>query len=395
MWNLPDLLRPASVDSFLEHVRDRQPMQIGAEDPNRFAGLFSWSELETIFARGLFNAEDLKLTANGKALELQSTNWAGPDGALKPLAMQALSRMGVSAIVNNIQRATTPLWNLACDIERRLADTVTIGAIASFSSSAALTVHFDPEDLLVIQIAGTKNWNLLGAPVEGSGLSRKVTPPPADVARRITMHPGDVLFVPSGQHHCCDQEGASLHLGVLISRQTGADFFRYIRDEVRADLFFSNPIPHGHGGAALDAYETEFKSRLVEIVERASLEAFLTEQNSRHAAVSGLDLLGRRDIGAPGAVLCLVTRRPIPLPASGPITAAGVSIDASPSLVAAIALLNERGHLEVAELMQTLIDRHGEPELREAMLRLVESGLARIEFPVGESRVAPGVPQRD
>ncbi len=96
-------------------------------------------------------------------------------------------------------------------------------AVAFFSQSGheAYKGHADSDDVLVIQISGQKVWEIFAPQprryLGSKDLSREQM---GALAAKITMNPGDALFVRAGVPHMCQTPGPhSLHLSFdLIDR---------------------------------------------------------------------------------------------------------------------------------------------------------------------------------
>ena len=364
--SLADLIAPIGEDELRRHIRARRPLYLPASDPDRFAGLFGWKQLEDGIARGLFQGEDLRLFIGGNEVSKAAMGAQDKAGRIKPQAVQSLVRQGADIVVNNAQICHTPLWDLACDCQKRLGDKVSIGAIASSGLGPTLPIHYDVEDLLAVQIAGTKHWTFYGEAIEGSGRQRPMPSRPTEITGTLTMRPGDVLFVPSGLHHQCRPEGMSFQLGLLIERRTGLDFIKYLSGVVAQDPAFADPIPVGQGADAVAAYEERLKRHLMGIIANTSLGDMLDRQDRQHNGAASIDLLGRRDLHAPGTIITLIgLRQSAPLPDG-----------AEPAFVAALSELRRGGRVEAATLLSHLSEAFGPTMAHDALLSLLDRGLA-------------------
>ncbi|QKW21298.1 hypothetical protein HUT16_21545 [Kitasatospora sp. NA04385] len=87
-------------------------------------------------------------------------------------------------------------------------------------------VHRDEGDILVIQLSGTKHWQVYAGPTDpGWQPVREDDPGPCLLETEV--HPGEVLYVPNGYAHTARAtgDGPSLHLTVAL-REAGAVHLR-------------------------------------------------------------------------------------------------------------------------------------------------------------------------
>jgi 50S ribosomal protein L16 3-hydroxylase len=182
--------------------------------------------------------------------------------------------------------------------EREVAETFRVsGASAKVQlfcnrPSAVTKVHFDPVDVITVQLTGRKTWRIAPnafapAPMEGWGVGEPVFPnlrayvqgaPPVKIpasATEYVLEPGSVLHVPRGYWHetFSDQDSISLH--ILLIPPLRADF---VLASLKNEL-----VRHARWRESMYDFETadEIAARLAS--ERAAI----------HAA---LDLLDARDL---------------------------------------------------------------------------------------------------
>jgi ribosomal protein L16 Arg81 hydroxylase len=94
------------------------------------------------------------------------------------------------------------------------------GAIVTTGAGGALHAHYDQQDLIILQVEGSKRWRIFGPRVlkpikEPASSVPPETPPILDTV----LEPGDLLFLPAGYWHVCDNgPQRSLHLGLFLRR---------------------------------------------------------------------------------------------------------------------------------------------------------------------------------
>lgn len=238
------------------------------------ADIVDWSLLEVLVARDL--ETDNRFTWNGRPLPRDQMIFIDAKGRFDADAFQALVQDGVSIIFNRLEQRSTDAWREAVTLEQALRAVVEIGIIASFGAGRALDLHYDPMDLIVVQLAGAKRWHFHGEPVSAPTLMRK-EPEPGPVTAEVTLEAGDLLFVPAGLHHQCLPLGNSVHAGFMLRRPDGRTFMRRILDQIRDNPGMGTQVPAFEDAQTLKRWEAEVKEEMICLIRAGDLSDFLDD----------------------------------------------------------------------------------------------------------------------
>ncbi|WP_337825280.1 JmjC domain-containing protein [Amycolatopsis sp. A1MSW2902] len=120
--------------------------------------------------------------------------------------------------------------------------------------AAGFELHWDDHDVLVVQLAGEKSWEVRGAsrPVPMFRDAEPNTEPSEQIVWTGTMAPGDVMHIPRGHWHQAtrtdrdaeDGSGFSLHVTFGIVARTGADWVAWLADQARDQELFRHDLAH-------------------------------------------------------------------------------------------------------------------------------------------------------
>lgn len=130
----------------------------------------------------------------------------------------------------------------------------------------AFHLHYDPEDLIILQVEGAKRWRIVGPAIANPVIGMRAPPAPAETEMLFdeVLNPGDALFVPAGHWHRCEGTGPrSMHLSIFLTPPTGWHAVRAMTDIMLADELFvraATRLPDSGGFAALHA---EVKERAI------------------------------------------------------------------------------------------------------------------------------------
>ncbi|MEG3180985.1 JmjC domain-containing protein [Sphingomonas sp. LT1P40] len=355
---LADALGTVPLATIREHLESRTVFH--APSPGiALARLFTLADLERLLATGLSADDDLRITLKGTPVDLAKLGAIDAKGRTRPLVLQKLLRQGASVIVNNAQRRVPHLHGLAADVEATTGARCTIGIIASFSEMVALPVHYDRQDLILIQLDGAKSWRFLGHPVTGSGMRPLPGAAlPNDVVHTVDLRRGDLMFVPSGQHHQCTSDGWSMHMGILLHHPSGLDLLE--------DLFAQNrdlaiPFPAFEGEAARANRQRAFKETLTAAIRDADIDDWLARWSANAAKPASI-ALRPVDLDTPGATASLIVR---------PAQRADGKWEASGSVFT----LGEQAVATLAQLPCAVAGLHDKTGLKQ----LLKEGIARID----------------
>lgn len=222
--------------------------------------------LDLIMRRHLANPQ-LRLYAEGQVLHpsaFLASFISRRRQASRRADMAAVGRIlneGGTAILDTVN-AFDPTLEVAC---RALGwwtgELVSVNAYLAVGDTAGFSIHWDDHDVLCVQLAGQKSWEVRG-PSRPHPMYRDAEQnlePPDEVLWAGTMEPGDVMHIPRGFWHAATRvgigDGLSLHLTFGITRRNGVTWIQSLADEARAQDLFRTDLepPGGHDGDLLVA----------------------------------------------------------------------------------------------------------------------------------------------
>lgn len=115
-------------------------------------------------------------------------------------------------------------------------------------SNPGFSDHWDDHDVIVVQLAGTKNWTVRGParPYPMYRDAERNLEPPEGTVWSGTLHAGDVMHIPRGWWHAATRvgsgDGISLHITFGITRRTGVTWVSYLSDAARGSELFRTDL---------------------------------------------------------------------------------------------------------------------------------------------------------
>lgn len=264
-----ELVAPYGISGFLQLLRERTlTFRPGGVD-NLFEGLLDWATLRGLVESGTLPLERLRVTHNERRVpSLLYTQ----KGKVSPPMLANLLTQGASLIAEPLNAHVPALGALCQDIGKRLGEQVKAAAVVTTGRGGAVGRHFDPFDLVVLQMEGSKRWTIHGSPVVDPVEGMPEQPPPSgEPAFDDVVRPGDFLFVPAGYwHHCENGPGLSLHVGVGIRPPTAWHALETLLPQLLAEPVLRAPLTR-LSEAEHAAHEAAVKERLIDIVRDLSL----------------------------------------------------------------------------------------------------------------------------
>ena len=285
--NSPGGANSVEQSELIKHFCAKEILHLAQDDRTRFEHLLSWDRINEILSLNLLDRKRLRVTRDGRdippALYRNEESERDPVIASK---LHDLLRQNASVVMNGAQFLSPPVQRMALQIENALNQKVNVNGYMTFGKGGAFAVHYDPHDVLVMQVYGTKHWFIYDEPEpfptdEEKKKAKK--PGPKNVVFETILQAGDALYVPRGTYHRAEvTDTDSVHLTFGIHTPKGRDFFDWIRSELMTDVLFREDILTIRGPDAVAQQERALKARLCEVINNASLSDYLdTFQKSR------------------------------------------------------------------------------------------------------------------
>lgn len=127
-----------------------------------------------------------------------------------------------------------------------LGERTSVNLFVSQPAQAGFKRHYDSRDVLVLQLAGSKRWQVfeasLASPFEG--MKRRASTMPDQPILDCALQPGGVLYIPRGfWHEGLAQREVSAHLTLGVFPRTGIDYLMWLIKELKEDNRWRKELP--------------------------------------------------------------------------------------------------------------------------------------------------------
>lgn len=219
-------------------------VRIVAGPTDRFRDLFDWEELIAILDRhGADLAHRVRIVKDGSTLPQDELVPAFRPGAawgsrLSPEKVNRLCAGGASLVLNGIRDYSPRLDGFVRQLEARLRAPVSANVYYTPAGNRAFGVHYDPYDVIVLQILGEKRWQTFGQRTPAPLLDDKpdFKNPPERPELEHTLRAGEALYVPRGCWHVAgtSEAGGSLHVTLGLRHRTYTDLLEQLMARLKA-----------------------------------------------------------------------------------------------------------------------------------------------------------------
>ena len=187
---------------------------------------------------------------------------------------------GASLVSNSIDKSFGPIGLYCRALEKELSVKVWANLYVSPPKSRGFGIHQDTHDVIVIQLAGKKNWHIY--PREENHGPRK--PGPEDVPEaEFQLKENELLYLPKNYPHMAfaADDGPSVHLSLGLEGLYWSDLVNQFAKKINEDPDFNQrlPIPL-EGKEAYHKFIESFKKKWKDWNEQLNPTELLNELNT-------------------------------------------------------------------------------------------------------------------
>lgn len=210
---------------------------------------------------------------------------------VRPEALYRQLREGASLVLDSVDRMHSPIGAAADDLMRLVRERAQANLYLIWGGSRGFDTHWDDHDTVIVQVEGTKHWQVHGPGSRPYPMRNDVDhshTPPRDADGELhlvwegVLRPGHVIHVPRGWWHTVTGTGGvSMHLTFGFTRATGVDWADALVRRLFEEEVFREDLPRFADPDVRRKHQGELVSRLVELAEELDVDDFLAERDAR------------------------------------------------------------------------------------------------------------------
>jgi hypothetical protein len=288
------------------------PAELGAgfarghiDDTDLYARLLTPTRLLDLMMRRSLAPHRLRILADGADVHPQrylpiSTarrGWGVPMADMRRLG--EFLRSGCTLVLDEVN-TYDPTMEVACRALQWWArEPVQVNCYLTTGESGGFNLHWDDHDVLVMQLAGEKSWEVRGLS-RPAPMYRDAEPnfePSGEAVWTGTMRPGDIMHIPRGYWHQATREdrggGFSLHATFGIPKRTGVDWLAWVADQAREREAFRHDLVRFGTDAEHGEQHLDLTDEAIRLVASRPIAEFLAARDvqrppARHIQTHGL-----------------------------------------------------------------------------------------------------------
>ncbi|NKX43251.1 cupin domain-containing protein [Roseicyclus persicicus] len=269
-------LAPVTQDTFFTEYFEKKPLRIARNDPGYYAGLLSFDDIDRVVATMGLSVPEINVTKAGGSIT--PADFAYESGFVDPVRVTRLFDEGATVILSGLHERLPELARFCRALEAVMSCRVQTNIYMTQAQSQGFRAHYDDHDVIVMQIAGTKEWRFYDTPVPLPLTTQAFNPDDVQVGEeteRFLLQPGDMLYVPRGLAHDAVATGEpSLHITTGLMFRTWADVLvEAVNVMAHKEPSLRHALPPGYANPGYDyaQHQAAFEEMLGLVAHEAPL----------------------------------------------------------------------------------------------------------------------------
>jgi hypothetical protein len=276
---LSDLVHPRPVEDFIQATYGQTWAHLTGP-PIRFQDLADWATLNSILSTQRFEAPRFRVANKGdivpaeKYTEEVSRRGNSPYRRIIVDRLLSALREGSTLSIDRAEQAHGPIRDLAAALESELRAEVSANLFASWKAVPGFELHWDDQDIFVLQLDGKKHWQIYSPtrcwPQYQDAAENP--PPEAPPVCELELSAGDVLYLPHGWWHSVSAIGEpSLHLTIGFAPPTGIDLLNWVVGQATSQELFRRRVPRFSSDEQKSDYHAEIRAAITDLLSADDL----------------------------------------------------------------------------------------------------------------------------
>ena len=285
-WSLRALVDPVSVEEFFSTYFESQRLLVQRNRPGYFSGLLTLDDIDRILTTEESKRGEVSVV--DAARKIKRAEYIYGDDTIRVDQVFRLYDSGGTIILNHLHTRHQPLAKLCAALELEFSAGFQTNIYVTPAAAQGFHPHFDTHDVLVLQITGSKQWQLYDTPLaltlKGHGDYARQDDP-GKVTEEIDLEEGDTLYIPRGLvHKAVSTDETSLHITVGIMSWTWFDvLLEAVESLAASDQEVRAALPHTFAGPHYDRegfHRTfrELAGRLANVVDPEAVRERFAER---------------------------------------------------------------------------------------------------------------------
>ena len=303
------LLAPIDRETFFRDYFGKKHLHVKGT-PERSAAIMTLAGLNSLMSMtSVWSPQTLKLVMDRNPVPVPDycarTLALGGDGsALRPdpdLVQRWIGK-GASVVLNDIDALAPGVRQFANELQDATDGRSQANVYFSMSQHQAFGPHCDVHEVFAVHCNGEKVWNIYenreDTPINHPSFQfgdAEREDRAGEVAEKVLMQPGDLLYIPRGLHHdALASENGALHIAFGVTLPKPLDLLGIIWEAAVLDPELRADLPHKADGEALGRLLKKMGKKVEQILAgKAARQAAVTAVEAWPYAFKSYDLVNQ------------------------------------------------------------------------------------------------------
>ncbi len=275
------VIAPLGKDAFLSDHWEKSWLHLPGAT-GRFSDLLSWDDLGEILENTRMAPPHIRLSKDGQTVEPERYVHTPPGAGNLPHVdfgrLVALLAEGATLVLQSVEEVAPRIRALSHSFRDALSARNHVNLYAGWRSENGFDLHWDPHEVMVLQLHGRKRWQIFG-PTQEQPLDVGAPPKPAGApVWDGVLNSGDVLYLPRGWWHVAHPVNEpSMHLTFGIAPMHGLHLLNWMVTKLRGEVHFRRNLPVLQDIAARQAYMAQLRAIVAQALGDGAIEDFLRD----------------------------------------------------------------------------------------------------------------------
>lgn len=290
------LISPVTVEDFFRIHWEKTPLHVCRETADCYQHTLSLRELDRYLEQGHLSPYFLRVVRDG--LDCDSNQWTRieqrkntePYRVIEVDRLFALFNDGATIIINAAQTAIPTLQTFCASLQAELRIRLQANLYVTPPCSRGFDFHYDPHDVFIMQISGSKQWRLydyhVKLPVTAGSINSRDYEQQAP-RQIVELKQGELLYLPRGTVHLANTSAASssVHITISLMSRYWFSLLEQLAKVAQKEEAFRHALPHGFlSESEKSGAIGEMGERLKEFVANTDLSTLFDESEADFSA---------------------------------------------------------------------------------------------------------------
>ncbi len=242
------VIAPVTKADFFGTYYEREGLVVERNDPTHYASLLSLDMIDQFITTTGPNSGQIMM-ANAMA-DIKPSDFTDANGMIDVTRLYQLFDEGSTIVLPGLERKIPSLAALCRAVEKEFDARFQTNIYLSPPNAQGFKTHYDTHDVLVLQVAGSKDWRSYDVPVELPLLGQKFSSdkytkiPPV---KEFRLNAGDLYYCPRGLvHDASSTDDISLHITFGVMAKTWTELMvEAVTAACISDPAFRENLPAG------------------------------------------------------------------------------------------------------------------------------------------------------